>query len=937
MSEAEHSSAFERGDALDHFIVVDQLGAGGMGLVLSAYDPDLHRKVAIKVLATELADDSASTRLLREARAMAKLSHPNVATVYEVGIVDDHVYIAMELLDGGTLGEWIESEERATSELLAAFAGAGQGLAAAHAAGLIHRDFKPNNVMVGADGRVRVLDFGLARPVPEQTDARVDIDETAEPTPHDETLTRRGAIVGTPAYMSPEQCRGQAVDERSDQFSFCVALYEAFYGSRPFDRKALLDLDEAAVTAALKRSATRELPGHVRAVLARGLGPLRRDRFAHMEQLLTALRPPSRSRVRYLGLASVAVIVGLVGLAAWAQRSASRDECPLATARLARVWDQPRQTAMAAGFRATNRPYADETFSEVKVSLDRYTSRWLAARRDACAATYLRKEQSPRLLDLRVQCLDRRLAVVSSLTALFADEPTGAIVDRAREAVARLPPLDYCSDASALTAIVPPPADPAVRAEVVAVRAVIDNVRAAEHAGAYRRGLALLQPMIARAAATRYDPVVAEVTYLRGILLAEAGDVAAAEPVLRRAGLVGARAKLDITAVNAWLRVVGILSESGKFSEAFALVPLLRALLERGHTSTIVRARYWDLVGLVHSRNGDYKTARTYHQRALAMARESVGEGDYEYGLILNHLGLNSWRIGELDEALTLLQQKLRLDTSLFGSRHPNVARGLNNVGLVHKSRGHFKQAREYFLRAIKVVDGSVGSDHILAALPHENLGRILSETGEYAAARAHHQRALDIRIKAYGRGHLLVARSLEGVGGVYWYEGKIEKAVPYYKEVLAIRRAKLRPGHPRIAASISDLGGLLGMQNKLAEALGYFEQALTLREKALGPTHRDVAFTLTNIGECLVGLKRYAEAVRKLDRALAIHRGAQHDPAALADTTNQLSRALWALGRKKRAKTLARETRQIYTAAGKRRRAELTDLERWMKARTLL
>ncbi|MFY0580423.1 serine/threonine-protein kinase [Cystobacter fuscus] len=247
--EANAPATLGRGTALDRYVVLEPLGQGGMGMVYAAYDSVLDRKVALKLLPPGDVDGdtemtSGRARLLREAQAMARLSHPNVVAVYDVHQHGLQVFMAMELVEGQTLLQWQRQQKRGWKEILAAFLSAGRGLAAAHAAGLVHRDFKPTNVLVGKDGRVRVTDFGLART------HNAPPEEPSEPEPSPGTrdtspvkahsmleleLTQRGAVLGTPAYMAPEQFRGAAADARSDQFSFAVSLWEALYGERPFE------------------------------------------------------------------------------------------------------------------------------------------------------------------------------------------------------------------------------------------------------------------------------------------------------------------------------------------------------------------------------------------------------------------------------------------------------------------------------------------------------------------------------------------------------------------------------------------------------------------------------------------------------------------------------------------------------------------------------
>jgi eukaryotic-like serine/threonine-protein kinase len=296
------------GDALGRYVISGVLGSGGMGVVYAAEDPRLGRRVALKLLHPALAEaaEEQQRRLLREAQAMARLSHPNVLPVFDLGMEGGQVFLAMELIEGPTLAEWLRQRERTWQEILGLFVEAGRGLAAAHQAGLVHRDFKPANVLVGTDGRPRVTDFGLVRVGASSEEGPAQADPRAAESP----LTQTGTVAGTPAYMSPEQLAGRRVDARGDQFSFCVALYEALQGVRPFAADA-----PAEHRWTLRRpERSPRLPGYVRAVLARGLALEPEERFPSMDALLEALtmRPPrSRRRWMALGLAGSLALAGM--------------------------------------------------------------------------------------------------------------------------------------------------------------------------------------------------------------------------------------------------------------------------------------------------------------------------------------------------------------------------------------------------------------------------------------------------------------------------------------------------------------------------------------------------------------------------------------------------------------------------------------------------
>ena len=373
------ASAVEGGDAADpvpplavgtvlgRYVILETLGAGAMGIVYGAYDPDLGRKVALKVL-RGATDEETRARLLREAQALARLSHPNVVAIHDLGTDRGRVFLAMELIEGDTLAAWLRGRPRPQA-VIDALVSAGRGLAAAHAAGLVHRDFKPANVLVGEDGRARVTDFGLAH--------------------GDEGPAAGHGAAGTPAYMAPEQRVGGPTDARSDQYAFCATLHEALSGQRPPAGADALPRWTRPILgkARSRRHSRRSLPGH-------GHSPVPPGR-----------RGPSLTPRRSLGGAAIVLAAGAA--IAFAMRPA-RAQCDGAEAAWGNLWGQGDRAEVAAAFARSDRPGRDTALARVTETLDAYRARWVNAHTETCRATRVRGDQSEALLDLRMQCLAGR-------------------------------------------------------------------------------------------------------------------------------------------------------------------------------------------------------------------------------------------------------------------------------------------------------------------------------------------------------------------------------------------------------------------------------------------------------------------------------------------------------------------------------------------------
>ena len=387
--------ATQVGQRVGRFVVERELGAGAMGVVLLAHDPDLGRPVAIKLLRSD--GDDARARLRREAQAVAKLQHPNVIAVHEVGTHGDQVYVVMEFVDGGTLRDWVKAQPRAWEEILAVYRQAGQGLIAAHQAGLVHRDFKPDNVLIGRDGRVRVTDFGIVGVSGGAAETTLP-DASTPPGDVSGRLTETGAIVGTPAYMPPEQY-GARVDARSDQFAFCVSLYEALFGQRPHEADTVGAMLHAVQSGKVRAVPNTDVHAPVVAAVLQGLRPDPAQRHPSMQALLQRLVRKKSTPVWPFAVAGLGVLaLGGAWLAVQTQSSATDvgDQpqvqaeapvftCPDAEAELAGVWNDEQRAAIRAAFEKHG-SFQASLFDRVAKALDARSDAWGWALDSACAA-----------------------------------------------------------------------------------------------------------------------------------------------------------------------------------------------------------------------------------------------------------------------------------------------------------------------------------------------------------------------------------------------------------------------------------------------------------------------------------------------------------------------------------------------------------------------
>ncbi|MEM9452528.1 MAG: tetratricopeptide repeat protein, partial [Myxococcota bacterium] len=717
---------------LGRYVVLKTLGAGGMGTVLEAFDRTLERRVAVKVLHKEI-DPKHTARLLREAQAMAKLSHPNVVQVFDADAVGGQTFVAMELVRGQTLEAWIRQDPppgwRACVEV---FIQVGQGLAAAHKQGLVHRDFKPSNAIIDDEGRPRVLDFGLVRQVetnsaPNKDDKDGEDDEPStlqrlrsksDPPAFDIPLTRTGAILGTPAYMPPEQMKGREADARSDQFSFCVSLYQAVYGEHPFNGNTLMGL-MASMTRGTVRPAPKgsAVPARLRTVLLRGLTPDPDQRWPSMEALITALRHLVAPRTwRWVGLGITIGLLGLGGAVAAPHYLAFQQRCTGARAQLNGIWDDARRGQVQAAILGTERSFALDTWERIEPRLDAYADAWIDTHTEICKATSVRGEQSDSAMDLRMRCLEQRRTALRATIDVLADT-NAQMVTNTVALVIDLPMLSRCDDLQWLeqqNRRVPPPEDPDLADKVEAQRVRLSEVWAMAIAGRYAEALDKSESVSEQAEALGYLPLRAEAQYWRGDLREKNGQYAEAEQDLRQAYALAVQLhhdKLALDTAQALTLLVGVRLSRHDAGQQWGEMDALPLAQRSGDLVEV--AQSLSRLGTVFHVQGELQNAKRHYQRALALFEKVLGRDHLLVAAVLNNLGMISASQEDFEDARRAHQRALTIFANTLGPDHPDVAATLNSMGIMFASQGDHDSARFHFQQALVLKEKALGPDHL--------------------------------------------------------------------------------------------------------------------------------------------------------------------------------------------------------------------------------
>ena len=908
--------ALARGSLVGRYVVLDQLGAGAMGVVFAAIDPELDRKVAIKLLQSApdgslATDPEAGARLVREAQALAKLNHPNVVGVFDVGTHDGRVWLAMELVEGRTLRSWLAERPRGWREILDVIQAAGRGLAAAHAVGLVHRDIKPDNVMIGDDGRVRVMDFGLAR----RRSARVDDPPPAPsglgPALLSAEVTHAGAVLGTPAYMAPEQFRGQPVGPPADVFAFCVMLWEGLHGARPFVGLTFAELRasvEAGRIAAPRRG--RRSPAWLDAVLVRGLATAPDARWPDMSALLAELaRGQARTR-RRRALALAGAVAAVVGATYGGVELAHRRTlaaCDAEGAAILDDWSADTRAAIERAFTATGKANAATVFARTTPWLDRWAAAWQATQTRACVAHRVSGDLDDELHARAQDCLADHRGSFAALLTEFAAADAGTLT-RATPAAAALAAVDGCTDPATLREREPPSS--ARRAEVLELRTRLGRAASLQSAGKFKEGLALAQEARTAALAGAWPPVIAEAELRVGYLESQLGDYAAAEQSLLRALAAAREARAARPALLGMTQLVYVVGDRGsRFAEGTVWAEAARTQLV--HVAGDVRALAAQLdhnLALVHHARSSLDEAQRLNERALAAWIDLYGEEHPQVAQSLNNLANVRRTRGEHAEALPLYERSLAIRARTLGEDHPAVAGSLSNLAVCHKELGRNREALRLHERALAIRERALDPGHPDVVESLNNLAAVHLDLGDHTTALEMYERAL--AALASGGSVDMTATILYNVALLHHRQGRDAEAARDHARSLELFERLLGEDHPKLTYPLEGLAQSRLRLGEFDEALRMQERALAIREAALGKDHPSLVYSLTGLGNIHRDRGRFDAALALGTRALAIAEAKNRDSLAevlggLAETHLAAKRPTEALPRLERALAL--------------------------------
>ncbi|MEM6994590.1 MAG: serine/threonine-protein kinase [Myxococcota bacterium] len=911
---------------IGRFDVVAPLGRGGMGVVYEVNDPQLDRRAAVKVLRPPAlavdADPARAQRLLREAQAVAKLSHPNVVTVYEVGAIGDAVYMAMELVEGQTLRQWVKASSRGWREIVEIFVQAGRGLAAAHAVGLVHRDFKPDNVMIDGKGRVRVLDFGLARL--SGLDVSVDGDTLEVDGSSPDVLTVTGMVLGTPAYMAPEQKRSRTAVPASDQYSLCVTLYEALYGERP---------PRSDEVPERLRHPTRRGPAALRRIIDRGLRRRPHQRFESIEVLVDRLqRLVEPRRFRWL--------VGAAGLGAAAATAlawpslpaeSADDPCPAATQQTQSIWNSTRREAIATHFAAARRGFAEDAWPKVEQAVDQRVSAWNAAADETCHATRVAGTQSEDVRLWRSLCLQSQLTRLDSLLDVLQRGDAVALV-QATSAVAALDDVASCDAEQAGRSNVRWPEDPATIQALQELDLELSVANAERDDNRLEDAMKRTDAAVLAAEQIGFAPFVAKALRVQADLNISAGHAQEAETILGSAIEQGEAGRDDTGVATAWITLVHVVGEElARLDDAKRMFALANGALQRAGDPRGLRSRWMSTKASIHDLAGEFDAAVEGFESALALAAAEHGEAHPYLANVLHGYSRALLHRGDAKKALAVAQRAQAIAEASLGPRHPAVATHLTSIGNANAAMGERAASIVAFERALQLNEAAYGPQHPRVGALHSNLGNAYMQSREPDLALPHFERAVEVDRATLGESHPHRAPALYGLALVHLNRGELGEAEPLLQEGLDIVRRAWGKKHPDQSYLLAALADVKARQGEPLTAIAEYREVYELLAPTIGDDHPRLVPVHAGIARANVELGRHDDAIEAFEAAMKIVDTGRNAPLEAAEIRFDFARILHAEGRDPtRVLALADAAHEVVAAAGPPLAARSAEIAAW-------
>ncbi|MEM7160475.1 MAG: serine/threonine-protein kinase [Myxococcota bacterium] len=925
------------GGNLGRYLVIDECGRGGMGVVLRAYDPKLQREVALKILWGDRADDDAQARIIREARALAQLSHPHVVSVYDVDLEETQgrTVVAMEYVPGTTLRKWLQ-EEPSTAEIIEAFVQAGRGLEAAHEVGLLHRDFKPSNVLRTEQGRLKVTDFGLAKWVEGAPSvSRSSVSSAAMPIgDDDEPLTRGDVVVGTPRYMAPEQLMGEPQTPAVDQYAFCIALWEALAGRPPFPTGNHQTMLSAKVYGPPPwPDSTPAPPGLVDALL-RGLAPKPDERWPSMTALLDALDSDPQGKPGRWWMVAGATAVTAAAIA-WGMAQSPPDErCTGARARIDEAWPAPRRAQVDEAFTATELPYAADSLERTLEALDDYADAWAEQHTRACEATTVRGEQSSAILDLRMACLEQRWRSLDATTRELASADRLA-VENVDALLDSLPHLDPCSDVDSLLRDVVPP-EPGQADEIERIERALAPALARHRSGHYEEAVEILEPLEAAAARLGYGPLLARLQYHLGDAQVRAGRAQRGREILSEGLASALAARRWAQARDTALQLTHVVGgDLAKTDEGRVYADVVRGLLAAApDLRSEVELRR--TLAMMARTDGRLEETERLLRDNLEQLQDDAGPSFDARASLLSDLANVLQDRGDYAGAEQTYREALALQRQLRGDQHPSVARAHANLGRALEHRGRYEESEREIRRALSISVAILGERHTDLITIRTNLGNALYVQNELEEAEAEHRKSLSIAQENYEPTHPRVAFARNNLALVLIPLDRAEEARQELRTAIDAWMSTNEPGHPYVAALHYNLGLAWTEDEHHAEAEAEYRIALEVGERALGADHPRLLTVRADLADALLAQER------NLDEARTLAESAWATAETTELTDEDRGKIAWVVAQLRARDTtefsealeLARTARDAFERAGAPYASTRETIDAWMAER---